>query len=104
MVSRAGFSLAEVIVAMTLLSIGTLGVAATGLLAALSFTRAEMRERALHDAESVLDSLTSLRSNGPGARHAHGAHITWAAGDSLSQVIVRITWPDRAPVQLVGSR
>ena len=41
MVRRAGFSLAEVIVAMTLLCVAGLGVAATGLVAIQSFTRAD---------------------------------------------------------------
>jgi len=89
---------------MTLVSIGMLAVAATGLMAAFSFTRAEMRERALQDAETILDSLAALRSNANGARNAHGAHITWTSGDSLSAVVVRITWPDREPAELIARR
>lgn len=102
--NRGGFSLAEVIVAMTLLSIGTLGVAATGLVAAHAFTRAEMRERTLHHAESILDSLAALRASSSGTRTLYGAEVSWSAADSISPIVLRITWRDREPIELVAER
>jgi prepilin-type N-terminal cleavage/methylation domain-containing protein len=101
---RAGFSLAEVIVAMTLLSIGTLAVAATGFVAAEAFTRAEMQERVLRDAEAILDSLIALPQSGAGARSLHGASLVWTAGDSTGSVTLRVTLPDRPPFEIKAQR
>jgi prepilin-type N-terminal cleavage/methylation domain-containing protein len=101
---RAGFSLAEVIVAMTLLSIGTLAVAATGFVAAQAFTRAEMQEQVLRGAEQILDSLAALPGNAAGARDIHGAHLAWTAADSASAITMLVNLPDRPSFQLSAQR
>lgn len=90
MTARAGFSLAEVIVAMTLLAIGTLAIAATALLSAQAFTQAEMREAALSDAERLLDSLAEQSANGGGFRVMSAASIWWSAADSGQDVVLRL--------------
>jgi len=102
--ARPAFTLAEVIVAMTLLSIAALGVAATALVSVQAFTRAELHERALRAGEQVLDSLLSLSSHSSGQRSVHPATIRWAASDSSGAVTVSVSAPNRARVDLVGQR
>ena len=57
---RAGFTLAEVIVSMTLLAVAALGVAATALVAVQSFTRAELQQIVLREAEWLYDHYVDL--------------------------------------------
>jgi prepilin-type N-terminal cleavage/methylation domain-containing protein len=102
--ARPGFSLAEVIVAMTLLSIGTLAVAATGFVAAEAFTRAELQERVLREAETILDSLVALPHSGAGGRAMHGASLTWTASDSTGAVTMGVMLRDRPPFEITAQR
>ena len=102
--ARPGFTLAEVIVAMTLLALVMLSVAATGLAAARMLTRAELHERALREAETILDSLLAAPSHNSGARALPQAHVTWSDADSTATVVVRIAFPDQPPVLLRGQR
>lgn len=101
---RSGFSLAEVIVAMTLLSIGTLAVAATGFVAAQAFTQAELQERVSREAEAILDSLVASPQSGAGARTMNGASLVWTAADSGGVVTMRVTLPARSPFELTAQR
>lgn len=101
---RPAFSLAEVIVAMTLLSVGALGVAATALVSVQAFTRAELHARALRTGEQVLDSLLLLSSHSAGQQIVHPARISWTAADSSGAITVSIWWPNRPRVDLVGQR
>lgn len=101
---QSGFSLAEVIVAMTLLSIGTLAVAATGFVSAQAFSRAELQERVLREAEAILDSLVASPQSGAGARTMHGASLVWTAADSTAAVTMRVTLPARPPFELTAQR
>lgn len=101
---RPGFTLAEVVVAMMLLSIAALGVAATALVAVRSFTMAELQERTLREAEQVLDSLVLLPANSAGARVVGPARIIWLASDTSGSVIVRIAAPDRNTLTLTGQK
>ena len=55
--SRGGFTLVEVIVALTLLSIGLLAVAGSAGMAALLMRESELQEGAAFAASQVLDSL-----------------------------------------------
>ena len=103
MVSRSGFSLAEVIVAMMLLSIVAVGVASSGMAAAQMFTRAEQHERILREAEAALDSLLALQSNGAGSKQVLHARLVWSASDSLGAVNVYAHLPTRT-IQLTGER
>ncbi|HEY0809272.1 MAG TPA: prepilin-type N-terminal cleavage/methylation domain-containing protein [Longimicrobiales bacterium] len=101
---RRGFTLAEVIVAMTLLSICTLAVAATGLVAARAFTQAEIQERVLREAESILDSLAAGPTNSAGTRELAGARLSWTATDSSSAVVMRVKIPNQPPFEIRAMR
>jgi prepilin-type N-terminal cleavage/methylation domain-containing protein len=102
--ARLGFSLAEVIVAMTLMSIAALGIAATALVAVQSFTRAEMQQIVLREAEAVLDSLLILPHNAGGSRAVHTSLILWTAADSVGAITLTVRTPHRGPIQLSGQR
>jgi prepilin-type N-terminal cleavage/methylation domain-containing protein len=102
--SRGGFTLAEVVVAMTLLSIAALGVAATALVAVQSFTRAEMQQQVLREAEGVLDSLLALPQNTAGRRPILTSRLQWNAADSTGAINVTVTTPYRSTIQLQGQR
>ncbi len=80
MVMRAGCSLIEAIVAMTLLAIGVLGVAAGGLLAVQLQREAERQETATNAARMLLDSLVLYRVHGTGSLPAGRYHLDWSAG------------------------
>ena len=101
---RRGFTLAEVIVAMTLLSICTLAVAATGLVAARAFTQAEIQERVLREAENIIDSLAAEPANGAGTRELAGAHLSWTTADSSSAVAMRVKLPNQPPFEIRATR
>lgn len=101
---RAGFSLAEVIVAMTLLSIAALGIAATALVAVQSFARAERQQLVLREAETVLDSLLALPQNAGGSRVVHTSVLLWNAADSVGAITLTVKTPHRGSIQLFGQR
>lgn len=73
----AGFSLIELIVALTILSITLLGLAGAAAVAYRSFTDAEVIEHATEAAAAVLDSL--LREPAPrgGVREEPGRRMQW---------------------------
>ena len=101
---RQGFSVVEVIVAMTLLSVGSLAVAATGIVSLQTFTRAELQERALRDAEALLDSLVAGTSVSAGARSTPRVEMTWPSADSTGVVTVTVQIDRRVTFELRGSR
>lgn len=88
MVSRAGFSLVEVIVAMVLLSVGMLAIAGSGVLAAQLLREAEAQEEMMTRATSVLDSLV-IERGGAGRYQTARYRLEWSAADSI--VRVRVT-------------
>lgn len=102
MVARRGFSLVEVTVAMLLLSLGLLGVAATGLLAARTLREAEAREAMVERAGSVLDSLVSHRVSGTGRVDDARFRIEWIA--SSASVEVHTVMPDGSRFELRALR
>jgi len=77
MVSRHGFSLPELVVAMTVLGVGVLGAAATAALAARLLREAAARETAVAAAALVMDSLLEASSLEPGERDVDRARIRW---------------------------
>ncbi|MGQ0815137.1 MAG: prepilin-type N-terminal cleavage/methylation domain-containing protein [Gemmatimonadota bacterium] len=98
MVTRAGFSLAEVVVATALLSIGLLGVAASGLLAARLMREAELRDDVLNRATSALDSLILHDIKGSGILQTQPYRLEWSA--DVSTASVRAILPDGSRFQL----
>ena len=99
---RRGFSLVEVIVAMTLLSIGLLGIAAAGLLSARLLNDAQLREAATNRATSVLDSVLINDLHGGDVVQVAPFRLDWQASDSA--ITVRAVLPDGSQLQLDGAR
>ena len=90
MVVRRGFSLIEVIVAMTLLSIALLAIAASGLFAARMLQEGRVRERAVVNAMTLADSLVVARAQGTGVKNAGLYRLEWSAADSTASVVVQL--------------
>ena len=88
MVTRAGFSLVEVIVALTLLSVGILGVAAGGILATRLLRAAELQETVTNDARALLDSLLEYNVIGAGSDSSSRYRVDWTAGRDTVAVMV----------------
>ncbi|HSJ26105.1 MAG TPA: prepilin-type N-terminal cleavage/methylation domain-containing protein [Longimicrobiales bacterium] len=80
--ARPGFSLVELIVAMVLLSVTLVALAATGMVAARSFTQAATSEAAVRAAAQVIDSLVRVPSPTAGSRTIGHVDLMWTvAGD-----------------------
>lgn len=77
--TRAGFGLVELIVALTILAVGVLGLAAAAVAAHRAFMTADALERAAGAAAVVLDSLLQQRAIGAGERTLHDATVRWTA-------------------------
>jgi len=77
MVKRSGFSLIEVLVAMTLLSVALLGVAGSALYAAQLLRQAQARERSTFEAMQVMDSLAGVRTPSSGQRSVDNIELQW---------------------------
>lgn len=99
---RRGFSLVEVIVALTLLSVGLLGISAAGLLSARWLNDAQLREAAVNRATSLLDSLVIHDIAGAALVQSVPYRLSWQASDST--VSVTATLPDGTSFQLDGVR
>jgi len=76
---RKGFSLVEVIVAMTLLSIGLLAVGATAFMAARLQTQSTLTDRMTGSTRSVLDSIVTYHLFGNGEAVFGAYRIEWTA-------------------------
>jgi prepilin-type N-terminal cleavage/methylation domain-containing protein len=74
---RPGFSLVELIVALTVLAVGLLALAGTSALAQRSFASAQATERAVRAAATVIDSLLREPDPAPGSRALYGAVVHW---------------------------
>lgn len=87
MVARPAFSLVEVIVAITLLSVGLLSVAGGGMLASRLLRESELQEELLHRASSLLDSLIANRLAGSGVLVAQDRYrVEWQASEHTVDV------------------
>ena len=67
----------EVVVALVVLEIGMLGVMGTVLLASRTMIAAEVRERAVLEAQRVADSLGTHGTGGPGTRTMPWGDVSW---------------------------
>jgi prepilin-type N-terminal cleavage/methylation domain-containing protein len=99
---KPGFSLVEVIVAMVLLSVGLLGVAGSGLLAAELLREAEVREDMLNRASSLLDSLLANEVTGAGMLPLARYRIDWTATAEHVEVVARL--PNHSDFTLRAAR
>jgi Tfp pilus assembly protein PilV len=75
---RPGFSLVELVVAMTLLSVGVLGLAAAAALALRSMNSAAAMDRGTRAATTLLDSLAHVATPSAGERTEDGVRIRWS--------------------------
>lgn len=87
---------------MVLLSIGMLGIAGTGIMAAQMMREADTREAMLTRATSVLDSLVAHDILGAGITLDARFRIEWTA--SRESVRVRAVLPDGDPFVLTALR
>jgi len=78
---KAGFTLVEVLVALIVMEVATLGVLGSLVLASETMRRAETLERATARAEGVLDSLHSVLGSGSGVRPFVGGEVRWTVDD-----------------------
>ena len=88
-----GFSVIEVLVAITIFSIVVLGVAATGAVSASNLNLGQESTSAATAVQSKVDSLTSLGwaalTEQSGADSAQGHALTWVvSGDNPRHVVV----------------
>lgn len=74
---RRGFSLVEVIVALTLLSVGLLAVAGTAGLAATLARDAEMQEEGAFIASQIIDSLAVASAPASGRQQRGPFQLEW---------------------------
>ncbi|MFN8570939.1 MAG: hypothetical protein U0132_02710 [Gemmatimonadaceae bacterium] len=96
---RAGFALAELIVALTVLVIAVLSLAAVGGRLLALGQAAMTRYVAASATASLMDSLRAVPCHGiaPGSSNSPGTQTTWsvAAGTSSRTVRVTTTFTDR---------
>jgi prepilin-type N-terminal cleavage/methylation domain-containing protein len=87
--ARSGFSMVELVVALTLFSVGILGLASAAVLAQRQLAAADAIERSARAAAAVLDSLVLEPSLADGRSSQHGATVRWTvAVDSFLTTIV----------------
>lgn len=88
-----GFTLLEVIVSLLLLQIAVAGAIGTLVVASRTLADAQQTERAVTEAEGVLDSLAGVEGAASGARPVPGGVIEWAV-DGSGMVALRASRDD----------
>ena len=103
--TRAGMSLVELVVALTVLAIGVLGLVGAAAVAHRAFTSADGLERATRAASVVIDSLMREPEPSAGERIVDGLTVAWAAHpmDPSRPALVRIDVDVTPDVALDGS-
>ena len=87
----AGFGLVEVIVALTILSIGMLALTGAASVAQRSFIGARALQEGTDAAAVVLDSLMREPSPLPGTRRVGRADAQWSIGQDSVAMTIRLT-------------
>jgi len=100
---KSGFTLIEVLVALLIMEIGTLGVLGSLVLASGVMRRAETLERAVARAEGVLDSLSADGDPGTGSRTFLGGEVRWVI-DGRGAVVLTALDERGGPLLEVRSR
>jgi type II secretory pathway pseudopilin PulG len=100
--TRRGFTLVEVLMAMVVLEVGCLGVAGTLLLAARTMHRAESLERAVTEAGWLYDSVSSLGDVGIGEVPVAVGRLRWSVGADRTLLIEVLTPSDSVLFSLEG--
>lgn len=99
MVTRPGFTLVEVVVALTLLSVAVLSLAASGGLAAGLLRTAEREEAAARLAGSLLDSLVLVPEPGTGTLTRDHLLARWR-GSRGTTVEVWVSYSDAGTARI----
>ena len=76
--SRSGFTLVELLVALVIFEVGLLGVVGTLVLASRTVAQASLLERAVGEVESLVDSLSRSPGVGQGQRKTLGGSVSWS--------------------------
>lgn len=100
--TRRGFTLVEVLMAMVVLEVGFLGVAGTLLLAARTMRRAESLERAVTEAGRLYDSVSSVGEVGPGETPVAVGRVRWSVGADRTLLVEVLTPGDSVLFSLEG--
>jgi prepilin-type N-terminal cleavage/methylation domain-containing protein len=87
---RAAFSLVELVVALTIFSIGVLGLVGAATVAHGSFGSAEAVERGGRAASLVLDSLFAVPAPESGSAVVAGTPLRWQVRDDSAAVHVEL--------------
>jgi prepilin-type N-terminal cleavage/methylation domain-containing protein len=87
-VTRAGFTVIEVMVALVLLSVGVLGAASTGLLATRLLREARVQDEIAERASYLLDSLIADSVKGRGSERSRMYSIDWIATSDSATLTV----------------
>jgi Tfp pilus assembly protein PilV len=90
---RAGFALAEVIVAAVLLAVGMLGLAAAASFARDQLRQAENGERLTRAVSMLIDSIRASGRHGDGTLDADGMRLEWSV-DGAGRMTVRARLAD----------
>jgi prepilin-type N-terminal cleavage/methylation domain-containing protein len=85
---RPGFSLVEVIVALTVLSVGLLALAGTSALAQRAFAGADATERAARAAAAIIDSLMLEPEPASGSRALYGTTVHWTVAAEGPRILL----------------
>jgi prepilin-type N-terminal cleavage/methylation domain-containing protein len=94
---RAGYSLVEVLVALTLLAVGALGAAAATQAALAALRHAEAHHDAVTLAAVVLDSLRQSHAPLDGSRVEGRYLLSWSvSGDGAAEILLAVEFPDGA--------
>jgi type IV pilus modification protein PilV len=75
---RSGFTLIEILVALTLLSVGVLAAAGTLLAARTTLVSAERLHVATQSAADVADSLLSVPAPSAGSKQSGWGRVSWS--------------------------
>ena len=88
-----GFTLLEVVVALLLLELAVVGAVGTLAVASRTLAEAEHLERAVMEAEGVLDSLAGVSGAESGSRTFSGGGLEWSV-DEAGAVVLRAVRTD----------
>lgn len=101
--TRSGFTLVEILVAVVILEVGLLGVVGTLWLASRTVTRAELLERGVEVMEGVYDSLAGEPTASDGTKSVDLGQVEWfvngrdlrlefrdVAGDTVARIDARL--------------
>lgn len=107
MVNSKGFSLIEVLIAMTLFGVALLGVAGSAILAGRVMNQAQARERSTLEAMQIIDSLTRVREPSSGQRVVGRMQLRWivtAPSIGPSEIEVIVEYPDGSALRTARFR